>query len=186
MREDAATRKNSNGDVAWSWAAGASALFLRLAIGFSFLSAVADRFGWWGAYGQPHVSWGNFHRFTAYTGTLLWFLPTALVPALAWAASGVETVLGLTLVLGCFTRAAALLSGILLLLFALAMTFSLGVKAPLDFSVFSASAGAFLLAAFGRYRWSLDTLRGSPETPGKGRKTGEERIRRASGKRRSK
>jgi len=46
------------------------------------------------------------------------------------------------------------------------MTFALGVKAPLDFSVFSASGGAFLLAAFGHYPWSLDALRGSRRTTG--------------------
>jgi uncharacterized membrane protein YphA (DoxX/SURF4 family) len=145
-------------DAEWSRAADYGALFIRLALGISFLSAVADRFGGWGGYGQPHVAWGNFQRFTAYTGTLLWFMPAALFPFLAWIATVAETVLGLALVLGLFTRLAALLSGILLLLFALAMTFSLGLKAPLDFSVFSASGGAFLLAALGRYPWSLDRL----------------------------
>jgi uncharacterized membrane protein YphA (DoxX/SURF4 family) len=145
-------------DAEWSRAADYGSLFVRLALGISFLSAVADRFGGWGVYGQPHVAWGNFPRFTAYTGTLLWFMPAALFPLLAWIASVAETVLGLALVLGLFTRIAALLSGILLLLFALAMTFALGLKAPLDFSVFSASGGAFLLAAFGRYPWSLDKL----------------------------
>jgi uncharacterized membrane protein YphA (DoxX/SURF4 family) len=146
-------------DAEWSRAAADySSLFVRLALGISFLSAVADRFGGWGVYGQPHVAWGNFQRFTAYTGTLLWFMPAALFPLLAWIATVAETVLGLALALGLFTRLAALLSGILLLLFALAMTFSLGLKAPLDFSVFSASGGAFLLAAFDRYSWSLDRL----------------------------
>jgi len=33
-------------------------VFLRLALGLSFLSAVADRFGWWGAFGHPNVAWG--------------------------------------------------------------------------------------------------------------------------------
>lgn len=81
--EEAAT-KRQNVDAVWSRATGYSAVFLRAALGVSFLSAVADRFGWWGAYGQPHVAWGNFHRFTAYTGTLLWFIPEALIPAVAW------------------------------------------------------------------------------------------------------
>ena len=52
---------------------GFSSLFLRLALGLSFLSAVADRFGLWGAFGQPNVSWGSFARFIAYTGKLNWF-----------------------------------------------------------------------------------------------------------------
>ena len=132
-------------------AADYSTVFLRLALGFSFLSAVADRFGLWGAYGQPHVAWGDFAHFVAYTGKLNWFVPAILLPALAWASTFAEILLGFALVVGLFTRIAALLSGIILLLFALAMTIALGFKAPLDFSVFSASAGAFLLAAYGRY-----------------------------------
>ena len=134
-------------------------LFMRLALGVSFLSAVADRFGLWGPYGEPHIAWGNFGRFTAYTGTLLWFLPRTLYPSMAWTATAAETVFGIGLIIGLFTRAISFVSGILLLIFALAMTFSLGIKAPLDFSVFSASAGAFLLTGFERYPWSLDGLR---------------------------
>jgi len=51
------------------------------------------------------------------------------------------------LILGLYPRIVALTAGLLLLAFAVAMTFALGVKAPLDFSVFTACAGAFLLAA---------------------------------------
>src|SRR5262249_30584031 len=37
-----------------------SSVFLRFALAFSFLNAVADRFGLWGAFGEPHVAWGTF------------------------------------------------------------------------------------------------------------------------------
>ncbi|HEY3454047.1 MAG TPA: MauE/DoxX family redox-associated membrane protein [Bryobacteraceae bacterium] len=142
------------------WRAGDySALFLRLALAASFLSAVADRFGLWGRPGEPHVGWGDFIHFTAYTERLTFMLPTYWGPALAWTATIAETVLALALLIGIFTRVAALLSGALLLLFAIAMTFALGVKAPLDYSVFSASAGAFLLANCTRYKLSLDEMR---------------------------
>jgi uncharacterized membrane protein YphA (DoxX/SURF4 family) len=146
-------------DTTLNRAADYSTVFLRLALGFSFLSAVADRFGLWGAYGRPHVAWGDFPRFVAYTGKLNWFVPAIFIPALAWASTVAEILLGFALVLGLFTRIAALLSGTILLLFALAMTIALGFKAPLDFSVFSASAGAFLLAAYGSYPLCADTLR---------------------------
>jgi len=143
-------------DVIVNRAMDYSTVFLRIALGLSFLSAVADRFGLWGAYGQPNVAWGDFSRFVAYTGKLNGLAPTAVIPALAWAATFAEIVLGLALVFGCFTRVAAWLSGVMLLWFALTMTFALGVKAPLDFSVFSASAGALLLAAYGKYPLSID------------------------------
>lgn len=136
-----------------------SSVFLRLALGFSFLSAVADRFGLWGAFGKPHVAWGSFARFTAYTGQLSWFLPKATILELAITVTCAETLAGILLVLGWQTRIAAILSGVLLLLFAIGMTGALGIKAPLDSSVFSASGGAFLLASWPEYPFSIDRLR---------------------------
>jgi uncharacterized membrane protein YphA (DoxX/SURF4 family) len=139
-------------------------VFLRIALGIAFLSAVADRFGLWGTYGQPNVGWGDFSRFVDYTRQLNWFAPTAVIPALAWAATFAEILLGLALVLGFFTQVAALLSGLMLLVFALTMTFALGVKAPLNYSVFSSCAGAFLLAAYGKYLLSIDALKSPRES----------------------
>ncbi len=139
-----------------------SSVVLRLALGFSFLSAVADRFGLWGAYGEPNVAWGNFARFVAYTGQLTWFVPKATIPIMAVAATCAETLLGILLVLGWQTRIAALSSGVLLLLFAVGMTGATGIKAPLDYSVFSAMGGAFLLATCAEYPFSIDNLRRKP------------------------
>jgi uncharacterized membrane protein YphA (DoxX/SURF4 family) len=130
-----------------------SSLFLRIALGTSFLSAVADRFGLWGGFGQPNVSWGSFARFVAYTATLNWFLPQAMIPALAIIATCAEVLLGLCLIVGWQTRVAAWGAGILLTTFAITMAAALGVKAPLDFSVFSAAGGAFVLASC----WKLDS-----------------------------
>src|SRR5262249_38676316 len=132
--------------------------FLRLALGFSFLSAVADRLGLWGAYGQPNVAWGSFARFVMYTGKPNWFLPEAMIPALAVIATCAEALLGLCLVIGWHTQTAALLSGILLILFGVTMTVALGVEASLNFSVFSAAGGAFLLATCTEFAFSLDNL----------------------------
>jgi uncharacterized membrane protein YphA (DoxX/SURF4 family) len=135
-----------------------SSVFLRLALGSSFLSAVADRFGLWGIYGQPNVAWGSYARFVNYTAQLNWFLPAAMIPVLATIATAAETLFGLLLVLGWKTRITALLSGVLLITFALTMTMALGVKAPLNLSVFSASGGALLLATCTDFPFSLDEL----------------------------
>jgi hypothetical protein len=54
----------------WTGLAKFSSVFLRLALGISFLSAVADRFGMWGSYGQPNVAWGNYARFVDYPFSL--------------------------------------------------------------------------------------------------------------------
>jgi uncharacterized membrane protein YphA (DoxX/SURF4 family) len=145
-------------DPWWTGLAKFSSVFLRLALGISFLSAVADRFGLWGVYGQPNVSWGNYARFVDYTAELNWFLPAAMIPALAIIATAAETLLGLLLVLGWKTRITALLSGVLLTTFALTMTMALGVKAPLNFSVFSAAGAALLLGVCANFPFSLDEL----------------------------
>jgi uncharacterized membrane protein YphA (DoxX/SURF4 family) len=142
----------------WTEFAKFSSVFLRLALGISFLSAVADRFGIWGVYGQRNVAWGNYARFVDYTAKLDWFLPAAMIPAVALIATAAEALVGLLLVLGWKTRITAFLSGVLLTAFALAMTVALGAKAPLNFSVFSAAGGAFLLATSSEFPFSLDNL----------------------------
>lgn len=135
-----------------------SSVFLRLALGISFLSAVADRFGLWGAYGQPNVAWGNYARFVDYTAKLNWLLPMSTIPALANISTALETLFGILLVVGWKTRITALLSGLLLSIFAVTMTLALGVKAPLNFSVFSAAGGALLLGACTHFPYSMDEL----------------------------
>ena len=122
-------------------------IFLRYALAFSFISAVADRFGIWGPPGAEGVVWGEFQIFVEYSAQVNSFLPNALAPTLAWTATVLEVLLAVALMVGFRTRIVAALSGALLLAFALAMTVSFGFKPSLDYSVFTASAGAFLLAA---------------------------------------
>ena len=131
-------------------------VYLRVALAAAFLSAVADRFGLWGPFGTPNVAWGEFARFVAYVGKLNWFVPEGLWPLAAWLSTAAELALGLLLLVGLWTRVAAVLSALLLLVFALAMTVALGPEAPL--SVWSASAGAALLATLPEpaYVGSLD------------------------------
>ena len=126
---------------------GAAQWFLRVALAAGFLSAVADRFGLWGPAGAPNVAWGAWQPFVDYVAKLNWFAPPASIPILAWASTVAEVVLAIGLLIGWQLRWFALAAGLLLLSFAITMTLALGVKAPLDFSVFAAAGGAFLLAA---------------------------------------
>jgi putative oxidoreductase len=119
-------------------------LYARIALGTAFLSAVADRFGLWGKYG----GWGNFANFTNYTAQVNSFMPAFVIPFLAWAASAAELSLGIGLILGLWPRWVAFGAATLLFLFGTAMAISFGLKSPLDYSVFSASAGALLLALY--------------------------------------
>ena len=133
-------------------------LLLRIGLGVGFLSAVADRLGLWGAFGQPNVEWGNFSRFLEYTHTLNWYLPAGMILPLGIIATGAEILFGLLLVVGWRTRVAALLSGLLLLTFGVSMTLALGIKAPLNFAVLTGIGGALLLASRESFPFSVDEL----------------------------
>lgn len=128
-------------------------LGLRLALALGFLSAVADRIGWW----PPEVSaWGSWESFLAYTEVLNPLVPNSLIPTLGLIVTIIEVILGLGLLLGFKTRLVAYLSGTLLLLFALAMAITTGIKGPLDYSVLSAAAAAFALSTFTEQYLELD------------------------------
>jgi uncharacterized membrane protein YphA (DoxX/SURF4 family) len=118
---------------------------VRLALAAGFLSSVADRFGLWGPPGSPKAAWGNWSNFVKYTAVLNFFLPQRLAPILATIVTIAESSLGLLLILGLWKRVVAGLSAGLLCLFALAMSVALGVKAPLDYSVFGAAGAATML-----------------------------------------
>lgn len=135
-----------------------SSVLLRCALGLGFLSAVADRLGLWGPFGQPNVEWGTFSRFLDYTQMLNWYAPAQLIPALGVIATAAETLFGLLLLVGWHTRVAAVLSALLLVTFALAMTLALGIKAPLNFAVFTGVGGALFLAQSERFPFSMDAL----------------------------
>ena len=132
-------------------------LFARFALGASFLSAVADRFGLWGPYGAKNVSWGNFAHFVEYTGAVTSLFPSSSTVSFAWAATVAETLFGY-----CLSQASKYewppSSPVFCLSFAIGMVTGLGIKTPFDYSVFSAAAAAFLLAFWEPDRFTLDKL----------------------------
>lgn len=130
-------------------------LFLRLALAAGFLSAVAGRLNLWGKHASMAQAWNGFVNYTAEVNS---FLPKNFIAFIAVLATLLELLFAIMLIAGFKTSYASFGSGLLLLLFALAMTYSFGVKEPLDYSVFAASAGAFLLATIPVCKWSLDQL----------------------------
>lgn len=124
-----------------------SEYFLRYALGITYLSAVADRFGLWGAVGTGSVAWGDFASFTEYTRLLLYFMPDGLIPMFAWVATILEIVIALFLMIGFRIKLTAFASAALLGSFYVSMTIALGFEAPLSYSVLTACAASFYLGA---------------------------------------
>lgn len=131
-------------------------LVLRVVLGITMLSAVADRFGLWGAPGAPGVAWGNWENFIAYTQTLNSFASKSVAGILGALATFFEIVFGITLIIGFKTRISALGTSALLLLFAIAMATSSTIKAPFDYSVLTSSTAALLLSVIGKTTFAVD------------------------------
>src|SRR5690606_14262033 len=130
-------------------------LFLRISVASAFLSAVADRFGIW----SKEISvWGNWDSFMEYTQFINPWFPTSIISTIGSIVTAVEIILAVFLIVGFKTELAAKLSGYLLLIFALSMTFSIGIKGALDYSVFTASAGAFALSLLKEKYLEIDAL----------------------------
>lgn len=133
-----------------------TSLFLRAAISTAFLSAVADRFGLWPT---ELSAWGNWESFRSYTAFLNPWASGGIVDFLAISATAMEVVLALMLLTGFKTKWAAVAAGGLMLFFAMAMTVTSGIKAPFDYSVFTASSAAFGLGIMKKETfWELDSL----------------------------
>jgi putative oxidoreductase len=132
-------------------------LLLRIALGIGFLTTVSDRLGLLPS-GTRNVEWGNWHSFIDYTGTLMPFLSRPAVNIMGSIATLSEATLGILLIIGFKTRQAAIGSCGLTFIFALAMTVFLGIKAPINFAVFSTCTGSLLLATIPVYNWSIDNF----------------------------
>jgi len=140
---------SSSSERAERWAIVAA----RVALAGSFLSGVADRFGLWPA---RYEGYGDFAGFLRYTAKVNAFMPPWTIPYLGWAATAGELTLGVALLVGFWLRWVSVASAVLLVLFGSAMALSFGFKSPLDYSVFSAAAGAMMVAVFaGRGRGEL-------------------------------
>jgi uncharacterized membrane protein YphA (DoxX/SURF4 family) len=134
----------------------ACALLLRLAYGLTLLMPVADRLGWLGVPGEKNINWGNWDNFVGYTHTLNPYASDGLAQGLAVLVTLLEAGFGLLLIIGLFTRWAALGAGLLTGAFALSMAIVLGFKAPFNFSVWVDAAAGLLLATLPAYAYSLD------------------------------
>ena len=131
-----------------------AAFFLRLSLGTAYLSSVASRFELWPK-GMGGSSWASFLEYTAELNP---WASGSLIPVLGWSATAAELILGVLLIVGFRQRLTGVLSGILLLIFAISMINGSGVKSPFDYSVFTAATASFLFAVIGESQLSLDSL----------------------------
>jgi uncharacterized membrane protein YphA (DoxX/SURF4 family) len=120
---------------------------LRVSLAAAFLSAVADRFGWWGPFGQGN--WGSMGAFADYAHQLVPFASGWLLTVIVWAATAAEATLGVLLLTGWRPKLVGAATCLVLTVFGTAMAVSLGMESPLNYSVFSAASAAAAYAILG-------------------------------------
>lgn len=135
---------------------------LRLSLAGAFLSAVADRFGWWKLLGQG--TWGSMRAFADYTHQLVPFASGWLLTAIVWTATAAEATLGILLLAGWRPKLVGAATSLLLIVFGTAMAIFLGMESPLSYSVFSAASAAAAYAILGTTSrpHTTDTTRPGP------------------------
>lgn len=133
------------------------AIALRVSLATAFLSAVADRFGWWEPFGQG--TWGNMASFANYVHQLIPFTSGWVLAVIVWASTAAEAILGVLLLTGWKPQLVGAATCLLLITFGTAMAISLGVEAPLSYSVFSAASAAAAYAILGTMSPSPATAR---------------------------
>lgn len=120
---------------------------LRVSLASAFLSAVADRFGWWAPLGQG--SWGSLDTFADYTHQLVPFASGWSLTFIVWAATAAEVTLAIMLLAGWRPVLVGAATCLVLSVFGTAMAISFGVTSPLGYSVFSAASAAAAYAILG-------------------------------------
>ncbi|MBB6612542.1 DoxX family membrane protein [Pontibacter sp. Tf4] len=129
-------------------------LLLRLALAFTLLAIVADKFGYWGEAGTPGTLWGDWDTYAAYFGTLVPFLPGNISEKLAIVCTFLEIALAIMLLFGLKVRWAAVATCIYTLLLGISMAVFISIKASFDHSLFVCSAAGFLLACCPIYKFT--------------------------------
>ena len=104
--------------------------------------------------------WGDMDKFITYTQSLMPYMPADAVPVLAWIATVLEVLLSICLLIGLKLKWTASITGLMILAVAIAMATSMGFKAPLDYSTFTASAAAFGILACGDGVLEIDNMFG--------------------------
>lgn len=138
-------------------------LLLRYSLALGFIIPVLDRLGCLRTSAEEGVVWGNWSAFTNYTRTLLPYVNLKTATFLGLVATLLEAVCSIFLLIGYKVRYTALTSFGLTLLFALSMMFSLGFRAPFNYSVFVVSFSSLLLASCYKYPWSIHTYQNQPK-----------------------
>ena len=119
--------------------------FAKVGLAISYLSAVFDRFGFWGHLGETGVSWGSMTQFFKHVSILCPWAPENMIPVIGWVVTVLEAVIALSYIINTKNKIINYANIFLLILFIISMSIFQSIKMMINFNVIVCFALSLLI-----------------------------------------
>ena len=119
--------------------------FAKVSLAISYLSAVFDRFGFWGHFGETSVSWGSMTQFFKHVSILCPWAPENMIPVIGWVVTVLEAVIALSYIINANNKFINIANIFILILFIISMSFFQSIKMMINFNVIVCFALSLLI-----------------------------------------
>lgn len=119
--------------------------FAKVGLAISYLSAVFDRFGFWGHLGETGVSWGSMTQFFKHVSTLCPWATENMIPVIGWVVTVLEAVIALSYIINVKNKLINIANIFLLILFIISMSLFQSIKIMINFNVIVCFSTALLI-----------------------------------------
>ena len=119
--------------------------FAKVSLAISYLSAVFDRFGFWGHFGETGVSWGSMTQFFKHVSTLCPWATENMIPVIGWVVTVLEALIALAYIINAKNKIINYANIFLLILFIISMSLFQSIKMMINFNVIVCFSTALLI-----------------------------------------
>ena len=119
--------------------------FAKVSLAISYLSAVFDRFGFWGHAGETGVSWGSMTQFFKHVSILCPWAPENMIPIIGWVVTVLEAVIALSYIINANNKFINIANIFILILFIISMSLFQSIKMMINFNVIVCFSTALLI-----------------------------------------
>ncbi len=119
--------------------------FAKVSLAISYLSAVFDRFGFWGHFGETGVSWGSMTQFFKHVSILCPWAPENIIPVIGWVVTVLEAVIALSYIINANNKFINIANIFILILFIISMSLFQSIKMMINFNVIVCFALSLLI-----------------------------------------
>lgn len=119
--------------------------FAKVSLAISYLSAVFDRFGFWGHLGETGVSWGSMTQFFKHVSTLCPWATENMIPVIGWVVTVLEALIALAYIINAKNKIINYANIFLLILLIISMSLFQSIKMMINFNIIVCFSTALLI-----------------------------------------